>query len=333
MIYLVNFAYESHLGMDIYFRRAIANVIRHGDTDIFPFPIENHLFFDKQPEIVELLNDIHKNFEDRLSRYPPAHEAALAPVNYSGFRWATQLDPLWNRYFLALVISIADEIEAARLPVDANSIFSYRYKWDEESSDLFDDRYNWRGFMECSLAHAKRHRFVVACDISEFYPRLGHHRLENALLQLSLKGDAHSRIMAFLANFSNTNSFGLPIGGPAARLLSELVLNQIDRLLRTEGITFCRFADDFHIFSNTNEDAYAGLIFLSEKLLRNQGLQLQKSKTRITSSAEFIATSPITLEETTTPSDVEIPKSPEHKPQHWVDREFPEQQAISPTET
>jgi Reverse transcriptase (RNA-dependent DNA polymerase) len=283
--------------MDDYFKRAIANVVRHGDTDIFPFPIENHLFFDKQQQTIELLREIHRDFEGSLSRYPPAHEAALAPVNYSGFRWATQMDPLWNLYFLALVISIADEIEAARLPASDDCIFSYRYKWDEAAGDLFDARYNWRGFMERSLVSAKNHKFVVACDISEFYPRLGHHRLENALLQLSLRSDVPTRIMAFLANFSNTNSFGLPIGGPAARILSELVLNQIDRLLRTEGINFCRYADDFHIFADSNEEAYAALIFLSEKLLRNQGLQLQKSKTRITSSAEFSATSPIRIDE------------------------------------
>lgn len=49
----------------------------------------------------------------------------------------------------------------------------------------------------------------------------------------------------------------MPIGGPAARILSELVLNQIDRLLRTAGIAFCRFADDFHIFCKSNEDASA----------------------------------------------------------------------------
>ncbi len=66
--------------MEVYFKRALANVIKHGDTDIFPFPIENHLFFDKQSEVVALLHDIHSDFEGSLSKYPPAHEAALAPV-------------------------------------------------------------------------------------------------------------------------------------------------------------------------------------------------------------------------------------------------------------
>jgi hypothetical protein len=99
--------------------------------------------------------------------------------------------------------------------------------------------------------------------------------------------------MDLLQNFSGTYSFGMPVGGPAARILSELLLNQIDSLLRLEGIEFCRFADDYHLFSDSYEDAFRNLVFLSEKLLLNQGLQLQKSKTRIMSGTEFIATSPL----------------------------------------
>ena len=38
--------------MEKYFRQAIANVTRHGDTDIFPFPVENHVFFDRVEETV-----------------------------------------------------------------------------------------------------------------------------------------------------------------------------------------------------------------------------------------------------------------------------------------
>jgi len=99
--------------------------------------------------------------------------------------------------------------------------------------------------------------------------------------------------MSFLSNYSNTNSFGLPIGGPAARLLSEITINQVDRLLQSKGIAFARFADDYHLFAETREDAYRSLIYLSEKLSINQGLTLQKSKTRIMTSTEFRATNPI----------------------------------------
>ena len=47
------------------------------------------------------------------------------------------------------------------------------------------------------------------------------------------------------------------------------------------------------MFANSRDDAYQALIFLSDKLFVNQGLSLQKSKTRILTAAEFRATSPI----------------------------------------
>jgi hypothetical protein len=276
-----------------YFKRAVANITTHGDTDIFPFPIENHLLFDKPAEVVDLLMDMDNNFSERLAQTPPSNYSALTPVSYTGFRWATQIDPLWNAYLLGSVLSIADSIESHRIPKEHNIVFSYRMHWDPSSASLFHKEYNWRSFMEASLALAPRRGFVVSCDISEFYSRLNHHRLENSLKQLGLRGNQSSKIMSLLQNFSGTYSFGMPIGGPAARILSELLLNQVDLLLRLEGIEFCRFADDYHLFSDSHEGAFRNLVFLSEKLLMNQGLQLQKSKTRIMSGTEFVSTSPL----------------------------------------
>jgi hypothetical protein len=290
-----------------FFVRAIKNITKFGDTDIFPFPIENHVLFDKQKEAVDLLLDINQNFTDRLAQFPPTNTNALAPVSYTGFRWATQLDPIWNAYFLGLVLSISKEIEDARIPAKDKISFSYRINSNIHSSELFDTSFNWRAFMDHSLKTAKQTKFIVTCDISEFYPRLNHHRLDNVLRQLSLKGDQPSKIMAFLKDFSNTYSFGLPVGGPAARILSELLLDQVDRLLRTQGIEFCRFADDFHLFADSYENAFKALLYLSERLLRTQGLQLQKAKTRIMTSEEFIATNPLGREITDAPAEVTQP--------------------------
>jgi hypothetical protein len=66
--------------MKEHFERALANVVAHGDTDIFPFPIENHVFFDKRQEVVDLLLEVHKTFSDTFTAFPPAHENLLAPV-------------------------------------------------------------------------------------------------------------------------------------------------------------------------------------------------------------------------------------------------------------
>lgn len=271
---------------------AIMNIVHHGDTDIFPFSFERFSFEDQPTEVLQCIIEHNKNFDEYLARYSPFNATALSPVNYFGFRWATQLDFIWNAHLLACVLAIGPKIEAARLPVESNSVFSYRLNPDKTTGSLFNKSINFRAFLKESLNLAEQYKYVVLCDISEFYPRLGHHRLENALKQVDSSSEYPRKIMELLKNFSRTNSFGLPVGGPAARILSELTINQIDRLLIAKGIKFTRFADDFHIFANTREDAYRSLIFLSEKLSINQGLTLQKSKTRIMSSLEFRATMP-----------------------------------------
>ena len=282
--------------METALRRAIENVVQHGDTDIFPYPIENRILYDSKEAIIKYLLEVHSDFQKFITAYPPANYGTLAPVGYTGFRWATQIDPLWNIYFLALVIKIGDKIEAARLPTSLSTVFSYRFDSNNSQSDLFYREFGWRPFTDRAIILAQSNKFVVACDISEFYPRLNHHRLDNALRQLEDADDSRNRIMDFLSNFSETYSFGLPVGGPASRLLSELTLNQIDRLLYQQRIKFCRFADDFYLFADTQAEAFKHLVYLSQILQRNQGLQLQKSKTRIMSSAEFLATNPISME-------------------------------------
>jgi len=127
-------------------------------------------------------------------------------------------------------------------------------------------------------------------DIADFYARVYHHRLENALRAVDQPGSKTKHIMAILKRLSNT-SYGLPVGGPAARILAELVLNRVDHLLVAESTmsTFCRFADDYRFFTNDIQAAYKSIGLLSEKLLRNEGLTIQKSKTRIMKSSEYLS--------------------------------------------
>ncbi len=271
-----------------YLKKAVENVVSHGDTDIFPFPVENILFQDKKTAVVDLLENFHKDFDSYITNYPLLHERSLQAVGYYGFRYGTQLDPLWNAYLLALVLSIADDIEAARISASRDIVFSYRYDFDKEHSSLFDKKSNWSTFNEKATELAKKYQVVLKCDISNFYPSIYHHRLENALKKASGNTESIRRILKILTKISKGVSYGLPVGGPAARLLSELLLNRTDRLMLSEGMEFCRYADDYIIFSNTVEEAYAKLIFLCEKLHENEGLAIQKSKTQIMSSNEFL---------------------------------------------
>lgn len=267
------------------FEVAVSNIARYGDTDVFPWPFENHVLFDKPGEIVGLLEQIHSNIDQALAQYPPLNIDTLSPVGYTGFRWVTEIEPMWNAYFLALTIPIAEAAEKVRLAESEKAVFSYRFGFEPATNKLFKDS-TWLDYKRRALELSSDYEYALVTDISDFYPRIYHHRLENELQRLKLQNDIPSRIMKLLTHFSKTVSYGLPVGGPASRILAEIALHPVDLHLHREGIQFCRYTDDYHLFARTKEDAYRFLAFLSDKLF-NEGLSLQKSKTKIITSKEL----------------------------------------------
>jgi hypothetical protein len=273
-----------------YFRLAVDNIAKFGDTDIFPFPIENALFYDIPDAVVALLKSIDRDFKEILSKYPVEKVSCCIPAGSTGFRWATQIDPVWNAYLLYLVISIFTEIEKKRIPVEKETVFSYRKRLDSKTGKLYSETVNWRAFIEktVEIADAGSHSHVVRLDISDFYTRIYHHRLENALQRCVSDRSKVSQIMCILQDLAGNNSYGLPIGGNAARILAELLLTSVDNLLTGKRIRFCRFVDDFIFFCKSKEDAFGYLNLIAEFLLRNEGLSIQNSKTQVMSCSEYV---------------------------------------------
>ena len=286
---------QERLSPDSARRLAIQNVARWGDTDVFPLSPDNHIFHDRTDDIASELKRIDDDFESALAAQAPLVEGALALVTYEGFRWVAQIDPVWNAYFLSLVLQVAQQIEDVRIPEGNQSIFSYRFHPDSETASLFASA-AWHDFSEATQAIAANYEYVAVCDIADFYGRVYHHRIENSLRRLPDSGEIPSKVDKLLSRFSGGTSYGLPVGGPAARILSELLLNATDRLLTANGIKFCRFADDYRLFAHTREDAFRALLTLTETLLRNEGLSLQRNKTRVVATKDFLR-SPLYLPE------------------------------------
>ena len=271
------------------FQLAVANVAAFGDTDIFPSPLERFLCQDNPAAVVAMLEEMHRTFDQFLANQPPENIDALVPLGYTAFRWGTEVDPLWNLYFLALVLVIAEHIEAKRLPIANRSVFSYRFQPDFTSGHLFADS-TWRQYKREALDRSKSFPFVLVADVADFYPRVAHHQLENELIRLRIDNVVPKRIKLLVSHFSRTRSYGLPVGGTASRILAELALNPVDLFLDRKGISFCRYVDDVHIFAETRQQAFSHLAFLAQ-ILFNEGLSLQRTKTRIITAEELRAAS------------------------------------------
>lgn len=269
------------------FDLAVKNVVTWGDTDVFPFAPEGHILHDRTDEVVDLLVDLHGNFKPRYLADPPSGEVALQLITTEGFRWACQIDPVWNAYLLGLVIAAAPSIETRRMPWDREAVFSYRFDIDHDKASLFRS-HSWADFAARSEELANQFEFVVVADIADFYGRIYHHRVENSFQELKLQNDTPKRLDRILGSLAGGVSYGLPVGGPAARAISELTLTRVDTLLDMEGIVFCRFADDYRLFANSEQEAYRQLIILTEYLMEHEGATLQKQKTRVVKSKDFL---------------------------------------------
>ena len=134
---------------------------------------------------------------------------------------------------------------------------------------------------ECLLLRDNSIRFVATTDIADFYSRIYHHRLDNAL-QASTSRQSHvNAIMRLLAGWNGTETFGIPVGNAPSRLLAEITLSDVDEALLANRVHFIRFNDDYRIFANSYAEAYQHIAFLADVLFRNHGMTLQPQKTNI----------------------------------------------------
>lgn len=265
---------------------AINHLCRYGDTDIFPHLPELVFFADEKDAVVAELAKLD------LDSYNPAGAIeALAPKSRYAFRIAHQLSALDTLLLLSCVVEIGTLIERKRQPVTGARAFSYRFSVDAASGQLFrPDRTfkDWLLKQQDTIAADPKIRVIVSTDISDYYARVNFHRLENLLDEVAPNHGAARFIKKQIKTIRAKQSFGLPVGGSAARILAELTLSDTDQALRDKGILATRFVDDFRIFLTRPADPYDALGFLAEQLGINEGLSLNAAKTAVTTRKEYI---------------------------------------------
>lgn len=94
--------------------------------------------------------------------------------------------------------------------------------------------------------------------------------------------------MKLLSGWNAGVSHGVPVGPAAFRLLAEVAIGDIDQALKSEGIRFCRFSDDYRLFAKSERAAREAFAFLANALFRNHGLTLQESKSELIESEHFV---------------------------------------------
>jgi group II intron reverse transcriptase/maturase len=134
--------------------------------------------------------------------------------------------------------------------------------------------------------------YVVDMDLEKFFDTVNHSKLAQILADTIKDGRVISLIHKYLnagvviQHSYKATEVGVPQGGPLSPLLSNIMLNELDKELERRGHRFVRYADDCMIFTKSAKAAARTLesitSFIEEKLF----LKVNRDKTVVASFSE-----------------------------------------------
>lgn len=260
---------------------AFAAISHHGYSTMLPQPPEWTV-------VAENWEDLRGSIERiDLDVYEPFKPLKVfAPKNRANIRLLHLLHPQDLIIYTALVLIAKSDIEASRIPPKTKRVFSYRAD-PLKHNEIYDARGAYEAYQSqlSSRAGKPKVKYAAVADIADFYSRIYQHRLENVIESVAtsqrVRDIARVLVKKFIGNIMGRDSYGIPVGPYASRLLAEALLIDVDSSLQSRGVDFVRWVDDYSIFCKTEYEAQSILFSLGEWLFSKHGLTLQSAKTKI----------------------------------------------------
>ena len=154
--------------------------------------------------------------------------------------------------------------------------------------------YGFRPNRDCHMAINKvmeylneGYIYVVDIDLEKFFDTVNHDKLISLLLKTIKDGEVISLIRKYLVSGIMVNGVvieseqGTPQGGNLSPLLSNIVLNELDKELESRGLRFVRYADDCMIFVKSIRAGQRVMESITNFIEKKLKLKVNKSKSKV----------------------------------------------------
>ena len=164
-------------------------------------------------------------------------------------------------------------------------------RWDPEFSD---HSYGFRPGRSAHQAVAQAQQYIaegcswcVDLDLEKFFDRVNHDRL---MAQIAKRVD-DKRLLKLIRAFLNAGVMengllspsveGTPQGGPLSPLLSNIVLDELDRELERRGHRYVRYADDCNIYVRSERAGQRVMKSITRFITQRLKLKVNETKSAV----------------------------------------------------
>jgi group II intron reverse transcriptase/maturase len=134
---------------------------------------------------------------------------------------------------------------------------------------------------------------VVDIDLEKFFDRINHDRLIN-----TLKAKVDKKVLRLIGMILRSgimhgdkfeaSTTGSPQGSPLSPLLSNIVLDELDKELERRGLEFCRYADDAKIFVRSYAAGNRVMRSVSRFIEKRLKLSVNAAKSKVVKASEMV---------------------------------------------